>query len=176
MPKTKFCPQCGNPLIEKTLDERTRKICSDSNSCGYVYWNNPTPVVGAIVEHEGDIILARNAAWPPEWYAIITGFLEKGETAEQGILRELKEELNLEGEIVEFIGVFEFFQMNQLILVYHVKAFGEIKLSEELLDYRRYKDHEIKPWPMGTGQAVKKWQNARGIYNETIELPRPKRD
>jgi NAD+ diphosphatase len=96
--------------------------------------------------------------------------LEKGESAEQAVLRELKEELNLEGEIVEFVGVYDFFQMNQLILVYHVKAQGEIMLSEELAEYRRYKDHEIKPWPSGTGQAVKDWQNKRGIFNETIQL------
>jgi NAD+ diphosphatase len=172
MPKTKYCPQCGTPLIEKAIEERLRKICPDTESCGYVYWNNPVPVVGAIVEHEGDIILARNSAWPPEWYAIITGFLEKGESPEQGILRELKEELNLEGEIIEFVGVYDFFKMNQIIMVYHIKAYGEIILSEELVDYRRYKDHEIKPWPMGTGQAVKAWQNKRGIFNETIELPR----
>lgn len=168
----KFCPQCGSELIEMKHDDRPRIVCPDLAACGYVFWNNPTPVVGAIVEHEGDIILARNAAWPQEWYAIITGFLEKGESAEHGILREVKEELNLDGEIVEFVGVYDFFQMNQLILVYHVKAVGEIKLSEELLDYRRYKDHEIKPWPMGTGQAVKTWQNKRGIFNETIELPK----
>jgi NAD+ diphosphatase len=174
MPKTKYCPQCGTELIEYQKDDKVRKLCPDEKNCGYVYWNNPIPVVGAIVEHEGEIILARNAAWPPEWYAIITGFLEKGERAEQGILREVKEELNLEGEIVEFVGVYDFFQMNQLILVYHVRAHGEIKLSEELVDYRRYKDHEIKPWPTGTGQAVKAWQNKRGIFNETIELPRRK--
>lgn len=176
MPKIKFCPQCGNELIEQLNGDRIRKQCPDNETCGYVYWNNPVPVVGAIVEHEGDIILARNAIWPPEWYAIITGFLEKGESAEEGILRELKEELNLDGEIVDFVGVFDFFQMNQLILVYHVKAYGEIILSEELVDYRRYKDHEIKPWPMGTGQAVKKWQNSRGIFNETIELPKRNKD
>ena len=64
--------------------------------------------------------------------------------------------------------------MNQLIIVYHVKATGTIQLSEELVDYRRYKDHEIKPWPSGTGQAVKLWQNKRGIFNETIELPKRK--
>lgn len=172
MSKIKFCPQCGSKLIDKQTDDRPRKHCPEDKTCGYVYWNNPVPVVGAIVEHDGEIILARNAMWPPEWYAIITGFLEKGESAEQGILREVKEELNLDAEIVEFVGIYDFFQMNQLIIVYHVKAVGEIKLSEELVDFRRYKDHEIKPWPMGTGQAVKEWQNKRGIFNETIELPR----
>ncbi len=172
MPKVKYCPQCGPELVQSQMDEKVRKHCPDATDCGYVYWNNPVPVVGAIVEHEGDIILARNAAWPLEWYGLITGFLEKGESAEQGILRELKEELSLEGEIVEFVGIYDFFQMNQLILVYHIKAYGEINLSEELVDFRRYKDFEIKPWPMGTGQAVKDWQNKRGIFNETINLKR----
>lgn len=172
MSKIKYCPQCGSVLIDKQTDDRSRKHCPDDKTCGYVHWNNPVPVVGAIVEHNGEIILARNAMWPPEWYAIITGFLEKGESAEEGILREVKEELNLDAEIVEFVSIYDFFQMNQLIIVYHVKAVGEIQLSEELVDYRRYKDHEIKPWPMGTGQAVKAWQNKRGIFNETIELPK----
>jgi NAD+ diphosphatase len=166
----RYCPQCTKELILKFNDDRERLLCPDEKDCGYIFYNNPVPVVGAIVEHNGDIILARNAAWPAEWYALITGFLEKGETPEQGVLRELKEELNLDGEIVEFVGVFDFFRMNQLILVYHVKAWGEIKLSEELVDYKRYKDHEIKPWPTGTGQAVKKWQNNRGIFNETVQL------
>ena len=132
MPKMKFCPQCGKPLEIKFRDDRDRLQCTDqSEECGYVFWNNPTPVVAAIVEHEGDIILARNAAWPEGWFALITGFLEAGETPEEGVLREVKEELNLDGEIVEFVGLYEFHRMNQLIIAYHIRATGEIKLSEE---------------------------------------------
>jgi NAD+ diphosphatase len=166
-----FCPQCGNKLTTEIRDDVERIQCPDQQNCGYVFWNNPTPVLAAIVEHEGEIILARNAAWPPEWFAIITGFMEAGETPEEGILREVKEELNLEGEIVELVGVYEFMRMNQVIIAYHVRATGEIQLSEELIDHKRIKAEDIKPWPMGTGQAVKDWQEKRGIFNEMVQLP-----
>ena len=55
--------------------------CPDT-SCGYVHWDNPLPVVAAIVEYEGRILLARNAAWQEGMFALITGFLENGETPE----------------------------------------------------------------------------------------------
>lgn len=168
----KYCPQCGKDLHWQVRGDRERLVCTDEHTCGFVFWNNPTPVVAAIVEHEGDVILARNAAWPPEWYAVITGFLESRESPEAGILREVKEELNLEGEIVEFLGLFPFNHLNQLIIAYHVKATGTIQLSEELIDYKRLKPEQIRPWPGGTGQAMKKWLAARGIFNEEIVFKR----
>lgn len=168
----KYCPQCSKELIVKHRDGHDRILCPDETTCGYVFWNNPTPVVAAIVEHEGDVILARNAAWPPDWYAMITGFLEAKESPEEGILREVKEELNLDGTIVEFIGVYPFHYMNQLIVAYHVQATGEIQLSEELIDYKRMKPEHIRPWPSGTGQAMKKWLADRGIFNDEIVFRR----
>ena len=170
MTKMKFCPQCGKELVYKIKDGRDRHFCPDESECGYVHWNNPIPVVAAIVEHEGEIILARNAAWPATWYALITGFLESGETPEEGIIREVKEELNLDGEIVELVGLYEFHRMNQLIIAYHIKATGNIELSEELVDYKRLKPEEIKPWPAGTGRAVQDWQAKRGIFNEMFDF------
>lgn len=167
-----FCPNCARPLTRGLRDGVERVLCPDAEGCGYVFWNNPTPVVAAIVEHEGKIVLARNAAWPPEWYALITGFLEAGESPEAGILREVQEELALDGEIVEFVGLYEFRRMNQLIIAYHVRATGTIQLSDELVDFRHYLPEEINPWPQGTGQAVREWQARRGIFNPTVELRR----
>jgi NAD+ diphosphatase len=172
MNRMKFCPQCGKPLQQTIRDGVDRLACVDAEGCGYVFWNNPTPVLAAIVEHEGEIVLARNAAWPPEWYAIITGFMEAGESPAEGILREVKEELNLEGEVVELVGVYEFMRMNQVIIAYHVRAWGDIQLSEELVDYKKMPAEKIRPWPMGTGQALKEWQAKRGIFNEEISFKR----
>ncbi|MFN8353854.1 MAG: NUDIX domain-containing protein [Spirosomataceae bacterium] len=170
--KLKFCPQCGSTLLSQLRDGKERLVCSDEPTCDFVFWNNPTPVVAAIVEHEGDVILARNAAWPPEWYAMITGFLEAREDPAEAILREVKEELNLDGEVVEFIGLYPFNHMNQLIIAYHVRAWGTIQLSEELVDYKRLQPARIRPWPGGTGQAMKKWLADRGIFNEEIVFKR----
>lgn len=122
-----------------------------------MYWNNPVPVVAAIVEKDGDVILVRSKGWPEKWFGIVTGFLEKRETPEDAVLREIREELGLEGEIISFVGTYTFFRMNQLILVFHVKAQGEIVLGEELADVKYVHPGNLRPWRLGTGPAVKDW-------------------
>jgi ADP-ribose pyrophosphatase YjhB (NUDIX family) len=53
-------------------------------------------VLAAVIEYRGQILLARNAAWPGRMFALITGFMEAGETPQGGIAREIKEETNLD--------------------------------------------------------------------------------
>ena len=118
---------------------------------------NPLPVVAAIVEHEGDVLLVRSKGWPETWYGLVAGFLEQGETPEEGILREIEEELALEATLVEQIGLYSFVRKNQLIVAYHARAEGVVTLGPELAAYRRVPPDELKPWPFGTGPAVRDW-------------------
>ncbi len=161
-----YCPHCTTPLVEREDGGLPRPACP---LCDYVFYDNPAPVVAALVEHEGDVILARNKGWPEKWFGLVTGFLERGETAQQGVLRELKEELDLDGEIVSFIGVYHFFEMNQVILAYHVRAEGAITLGDELADYKRVAPEKLRPWPLGTGHAVRDWLAARQNGTEERE-------
>lgn len=156
----KFCPKCGKELEKAERGGAERKVCPD-DSCGFVHWNNPLPVVAAIVEHEGEVLLARQAHWPETWFGIITGFLEKDETPEEGILREVKEELDLDGTVESFVGVYAFPMRNELIVAYHVKAEGTIQLSEELEKIKRVPINKLKGWDFGTGLAVKDWVERR---------------
>jgi NAD+ diphosphatase len=57
-----------------------------------VHYDNPTPVVAAVVEHEGQVLLARNKAWPDTWYALVAGFLEREEDPVAAVAREVLEE------------------------------------------------------------------------------------
>lgn len=159
----RFCPHCATRLVETELAARTHNKCP---SCGFIFWDNPIPVVAAIVELEGNIVLARNRDWPEKWYGIITGFLAKGELPETGILREVKEELSLEGKIVSFIGHYLFEQKNQVIMAFHIRAEGEITLSDELVDYKLVPPEKVKPWGLGTGPAIRDWLKARGLLSE----------
>ena len=162
----RFCPQCSKDLVEGKEGTERRLKCPDS-SCGFVYYDNPTPVLAAIVEHDEQIVLARNVGWPESWYGLVTGFLEKHESPEHGVLREVKEELNLDGEIINMVGVYAFEKRNQLILAYHIKASGEIELNEELAAIKHIKPAELKPWPFGTGLAVRDWLVNSG-YNTNV--------
>ena len=133
--------------------------------CGFTHWNNPTPVLAAIVEcsdRGGRVLLARNAAWPGRRFALITGFMEAGETPQEGIAREVKEETNLDVSEVNIVGAYDFQRMNQVIIAYHVVADGEVKLSPELVDWRLYDLPDLKCWPAGTGYALADWLRSRG--------------
>ena len=152
----KFCPQCGNELEIAEVDGKPRQRCL-SESCNYVFWDNPTPVVGAIVVLDGNVVLVRNRLWPEKIFGLVTGFLERGETPEECVLREVREELGLEGSIAGFVGYYSFFQMNQLILVFHVKAEGEIVMGEELAEIKSVHPEKLRPWRFGTGYAVEDW-------------------
>jgi NADH pyrophosphatase NudC (nudix superfamily) len=132
-----------------------------TNHCGYVFWDNPIPIVAAIVETEEKVILARNKEWPEKMFGLITGFLEKGEAPEAAVKREVKEELGLDSEVVELVGVYSFMERNQLIIAYHLSAAGEIKLGDELAEVKSIPIDKLKPWSFGTGHAVRDWLERR---------------
>ncbi len=131
----KYCPECAGKLEDRFVDGIERKACT-SPGCDFVYWDNPLPVVAALIRYKDDIILARNAKWPEGMFSLITGFLEKQETPEQAVEREVKEELGLDSEIKGFIGHYSFFAMNQIILAFWVSADGELKTSEEITEVK----------------------------------------
>jgi NADH pyrophosphatase NudC (nudix superfamily) len=155
-----YCPQCAQKLHTEEVDGRERLKCS-SASCDFVYWDNPTPVVAGIVEIDGCVVLTRNKGWPEKWFGIVAGFLEKGETPEEAVLREVKEELGLDTEIASFVGHYSFFERNQLILAYHIQAEGDIQIGDELEAVKLVPIDEVRPWPMGTGPALRDWLEAR---------------
>jgi NAD+ diphosphatase len=168
MAEISYCPVCAATLTVRTDAGRDRLACPSGH---WTHWDNPLPVLAALVELDGRILLARNAAWPEKMFALITGFMERGETPEQGVARELKEETNLDAQEVSLIGVYEFIRKNELIVAYHVKASGDIRLSEELVDYRLVAPEKLRPWRAGTGYAMADWMRARGLTVEFIDLP-----
>lgn len=171
MSSYRYCPVCAAPLIERADEGEAHKLrlaCPDGH---WTHWDNPLPVLAALVEVEGRIMLARNAAWPEKMFALITGFMERGETPEQGVARELKEETNLDAQEITLIGVYEFIRKNEVIIAYHVKASGEIRLSEELVDFRLIAPEKLRPYRAGTGYAMADWMRGKGLAVEFIDLP-----
>ena len=171
--ETRYCTHCGTALAWITqLEDGGDKARLRCPACGWTHWNNPTPVLAAIVEVNGQVLLARNAAWPEKMFALITGFMEAGESPQEGIAREVKEETNLDVQSAKLVGAYEFLRMNQVIIAYHVVATGQVKLSPELVDYRLYDLDKLKCWPAGTGYALADWLRTRG--HEPVFLPKKK--
>ena len=171
----RYCPRCAHALApiaqREDAGDKVRLRCA---ACGWTHWNNPVPVLAAVVEcadRGGRVLLARNAAWTHRMFALITGFMEAGETPEEGITREVAEETGLRAEQVTLIGVHDFQRMNQVIITYHVLARGEISLSPELAESKLFEPADIKCWRAGTGLALAQWLRSRGHEPVFIERP-----
>ncbi|MEP6791836.1 MAG: NUDIX domain-containing protein [Ramlibacter sp.] len=167
----RFCPNCATPLeLIAQLEDGGEKQRLRCVGCAWTHWNNPTPVLAAVIQYQNQILLARNAAWPGRRFALITGFMEAGESPQEGIAREIKEETNLDASELHLIGAYEFLRMNQVIIAYHAVADGEIRLSPELAEYKLYAYDAVKCWPAGTGYALADWLRGRGHEPQFIDL------
>ncbi len=166
MKKFKFCPMCASPLIERVKD---RIECSAS--CGFVNYDNPTPVAAVVVEFDGKIVLAQNRSWRGDFYGVITGFVDHAEAPANCAVREVKEELDLDAAQATLIGVYPFERMNQVIIGYHVQATGTITLNEELDAFKLMSPEDCVAWPTGTGYALRDWLRSQGHEPEMMKLP-----
>ena len=162
----RYCPRCAAALKRFARDEdggaKVRLRCT---ACDWTHWNNPTPVLAAVIEladQGGQLLLARNAAWTSKMFGLITGFMEAGETPQDGIRREIGEETGLKVQSLDLIGVYDFQRMNQVIIAYHALAHGAIVLSPELAEYRLFTPDAVQCWPAGTGYALADWLSSRG--------------
>jgi ADP-ribose pyrophosphatase YjhB (NUDIX family) len=95
--------------------------------------------------------------------------MEAGESPEQGIRREIAEETSLQVESLTLVGVHDFQRMNQVLITYHARAHGEIRLSPELVDHKQVALADLLCWQAGTGQALAQWLRTQGIEPRWLE-------
>jgi NAD+ diphosphatase len=95
----RYCGRCGGPTKDKS-DERA-KICPD---CNLVNYPRLSPAVIVAVIREDQILLARNKHFRAPFHSVLAGFVEPGETLEQCVRREIKEEVGLEVRNIRYFG------------------------------------------------------------------------
>lgn len=94
------CPTCGAAALKPNSEKSV--ICS---ACGFVYFFNPAAAVAAlIVNDKGELLVAVRAHDPGKGlWDLPGGFVDPGESAENAVIREIKEELNLDVESLEYL-------------------------------------------------------------------------
>lgn len=99
----KFCPLCASPMNPYEEDGFRREKCP---KCGWVHYHNSRPTASAIIVRDGKVLLCKRAKDPfkGKW-DVPGGYLEEKESPEEALKREMKEELGVEIEIKNFIGV-----------------------------------------------------------------------
>lgn len=94
-----FCSRCGTPMQMRT-DERAR-ACP---SCRYTSYPPVTPAIMVLVTRGRELLLARKNIWPAGRYSAIAGFVEPGETLEDTVARETREEVGVEIGNLRYFG------------------------------------------------------------------------
>lgn len=141
-----FCMACGGRLEPSQFDNG--KICP---SCGAIFYPPVTPAIIVAVEREGKILLARNANFPPGRYSVIAGFVEPGESFEEAVRREVKEEVSVEVKNIRYFGSQPWPFPHTIMIGFTAQwASGEIKPDgKEILDARWFAPDELPDIPSG---------------------------
>ncbi len=100
----RYCPRCGAEMVKKRIDHNERKVCP---VCKFVYYHNPAPAAGVVIEKEGKILLVKRKFEPykGDW-CLPAGFMEYDESPERCAIRETKEELNVDVKLGGLYGVY----------------------------------------------------------------------
>jgi NAD+ diphosphatase len=94
-----YCGRCGQKT-ESLHGERAKKC----PACGFLSYPRLSPAVITAVFKDDKILLSHNAAFPGKWHSISAGFVEPGETLEECLRREIKEEVGLEIKNIQYFG------------------------------------------------------------------------
>lgn len=144
-------------------DDRERLLCPE---CGYVAYENPKLVAGAVVEHEGKVLLCRRAIAPQiGMWTLPAGYMELNETPEEGAKREAWEEARVRLHLTGLLAVYSVPRISQVQLLYRAQfaepGFGP---GPESLEVDLFEWEDI-PWkdiafPTVTW-ALERWQEVK---------------
>ncbi|MDD3446379.1 MAG: NUDIX hydrolase [Zavarzinia sp.] len=125
-------------------DDRERRVC---RACGFVDYVNPKIIVGAVVSHEGRILLVRRAI-PPRtgFWTIPAGYMEEGESVAEGAAREVHEEAGAHIAIDALLAVYSIPRISQVQMIHRaILTRPDFAPGIESLEARLFAYDEI-PW------------------------------
>lgn len=142
MSSCQHCLKCGTLLEKKWLEieNHERLVCPD---CGFIFYQNPIPAVGVILQRDSQICLVKRKFEPRAgFWCLPAGFVEMNESVEDAAIREAKEETNLDIEIESLEGVYSAFdspKLHVIVIFYHCKIVGgALRAGDDALEVDFY--------------------------------------
>ena len=142
--RNRYCGACGTAMKIKTTERA--KECPN---CGQVRYPRISPAVIMAVTKGDKILLGRSPRFPKTMYSVLAGFVEMGETLEQTVAREIKEEVDLEVTNIRYFGSQPWPFPDSLMIGFTAEyKSGEIKPDpEEIADAGWYGVEELPHIP-----------------------------
>jgi len=139
-------PESGGPISRAVPegDNLERLVC---DACGYIQYDNPKIVVGAVAVWEERILLCRRAIEPRSgFWTIPAGYLELNESSEQGARREAQEEAGANLRLNGLLAVYNIPRISQVQLIYRAELMNaDIAAGEESEEVGLFEAEDI-PW------------------------------
>ena len=154
-----FCGRCGAKMEDHRSDRA--RSCP---ACGFVAYPRLSPSIIVLVRRGDDMLLARNFNWPQGMFSTLAGFVEPGESIEQTVHREIKEEVGLCVKNLRYLGSQSWPFPNSLMLGFHCDYdSGELTFhDEEIAEARWFRFDDLPNVPGAT--AISRW-----LINSFIE-------
>lgn len=127
-----YCPHCGKKLISREIgDEGRIPFCGN---CNVPLWDMfITSIIAAVVNEYGEVALLRQNYVSATKYVCVAGIMKLGESAEETVIREVKEEIGQDVEALEFISSYPYEKKEMLMLGYRASVKKQdFKLSSEV--------------------------------------------
>ena len=146
-PIPRFCQQCGSAKVEFRVphgDDRERHACAD---CGHIHYLNPKLVVGTIPVWGDQVLLCKRAIEPRYGlWTLPAGFMEEGETLDEGAARETLEEAKARVTIEQMYCTLSLPEISQVYVLFRAKL-DDLDFSPgiESLDVKLFNEADI-PW------------------------------
>ena len=150
----RFCPNCGTAT--EVAEAGYSRRCP---SCGAVHFPRTDPVVIMLVDSGDRLLLGRHANWPPRRYSVLAGYVAPGETLEEAVAREVREESGVEVHDPRYIASQPWPFPSSLMLGFEARAEGgEPTASDGELE-------DVRWFTLDAARA------ALGAQSEELELP-----
>jgi NAD+ diphosphatase len=126
-----YCGRCGTPTTQ--LPTERAKRCP---KCSLTNYPRLSPAVIVLISRGEEVLLARAPRFPPGMYSVLAGFVEPGESLEETVAREVREEVGIEIQDIRYFGSQPWPFPNSLMIGFTATyASGEIVVQpEELTD------------------------------------------
>jgi NAD+ diphosphatase len=139
---SRFCGRCG-AATERVPTERAMKCAK----CALTFYPRISPAIIVLVRRGDDALLARNANFPAPFYSTLAGFSEVGESLEETLVREVKEEVGVDVGDVRYFGSQPWPFPDSLMIGFFAEwKSGDIRLDPtEIADARFFRRDEELP-------------------------------
>lgn len=124
-------------------DERSRRIC---DSCGFIDYQNPRIVAGVVAHRDGQVLLCKRAIEPRMgFWTLPAGFMELGESVEEGACREAREEARAELDLEGLLAVYSIPRIGQVQIFFRARLINDPSAGPESLEVGLF-DWDSIPW------------------------------